>query len=96
MSKEQPMKVYKVNDYEWWAGPDVESVKAACQKEWGKEDPDAPWWDDEYPAEITPEQMVREKVQISGDVKLTFAELLQDMLRAHPDEFPCFFAAIDA
>ena len=86
-----PIKVFRLNDYEWWAGPSL----AACIADWKK------WTgleEDELdePRELTAEEMARVQFVDPDDekVKRSFAEELSERVSAGL-EFPQPFAFTD-
>jgi hypothetical protein len=84
------MKVFQLNDYEWWAGEDLESVKAAYLKETGVSEEEA----FEDPQEVSEADMQVLKYYQTEGVFCSFAEALADMLAAG-DKFPCCFACTE-
>lgn len=87
------VKVFAINDCEWWAGKDLESVKAAfIAQGYGDESS----FDD--PHEVVDTEMQRlTYVDDLADVaspKSTFREHL-DLMIARAVEFPCFFASTE-
>ena len=83
------IKVFNMNDCDWWAGEDAESVKAAFLAVNEVEPTDDPI----EPTEVSPEKM-RTMEFVDGHDKRTFAEEL-DRLIAEAHEFPCFFASTE-
>jgi len=104
MSEQKP-RVFQLNEFDWWAGFDLESVKAAYLKEMGYEDSrlmdvrDA--FDD--PHEVADLDMERLKF-VDGDDPInadgtpggtrSFREQL-DLMIAKGEQFPCFFASTE-
>lgn len=88
------VKVFQLNDCEWWAGHDLESVMADYVKETGVP-PDEAFED---PRELTDEEM--EEGTHYGDPDhpedppRTFKEELQYMIDGGAT-FPCFFASTE-
>lgn len=87
------VKVFAINDCEWWAGRDLESIKAAFIK--------AGYGDESSfcePHEVVDPEMNRLTfVDDLSDVnshKSTFQEHL-DLMVAQGAEFPCFFASTE-
>lgn len=54
------IKVFKVNDYEWWAGPDLETIKTAYQDQTGI-DPESDEGFD-HPRELGDDEMRRKTI----------------------------------
>lgn len=90
------IKVFRVNDYEWWAGADLESIRLAYKEETGI-DPDSDEGFDS-PREIGEAGM--NKLIHWGDGEpeeggsRTFQEEIQRMIAAG-HKFPCFFAGTE-
>lgn len=89
------VKIFALNDCEWWAGYDIESVKAAFLSQgYGDEGS----FDD--PRELTDLDMnqltwVTDLASFpEGDVPITFRERLAQMV-ADGEAFPCFFASTE-
>ena len=85
------MKVFKLNDLDWWAGDDLESVKAAYMAETGMDAAEA--FDD--PRECT-EQEMRENEFYQGEpgapeTTVSFAQQLENMI-GQKVVTPCVFA----
>jgi hypothetical protein len=100
MSKQ--VKVFQLNDFDWWAGYDLESVKAAYLADMGLKPTDHP--DDledqfDNPHELTEEELDRFKFiyvdREEGDPEeAPFRERLNEVI-ALGHEFPCFFASTE-
>ena len=92
------IKIFRVNDYEWWAGIDIESIGAAYKEATGIDPAD----DDEgfdNPYEVSEAGMSKlihwgEGEPDGEQAKCTFAEMLQQMI-AQGQEFPCYFAGTE-
>lgn len=86
------MKVFRMNDYEWWAGKDLESVKAACKKETGLTDDEA----FDSPRVLTAEEMRTHEFYPDCDVSraIQFKTALRKMVR-DGKSFPRFFATTE-
>jgi len=88
------VKVYQLNEYDWWAGYSLESVKKAYIKETGVPEEEA--FMDE--GEVSDEAMDRFKYWGGEDnlydYPITFREELQHMID-QGIEFPCFFATTE-
>lgn len=85
-----PIKVFRLNDYEWWAGPNL----AACIADWKKwTGLDEEELDD--PRELTADEMARiQYVDPDDDTKHSFAQELSERLSGK-EEFPQPFAFTD-
>lgn len=85
------MKVFKMDDLEWWAGESLEACVAEGRKQCGPECyPDDPSEQHEVSAEA-----MQRKIFVDEDgSQRTFAQELQRMVDAGT-EFPCPFAATD-
>ncbi len=89
------MKVFKVNDYEWWAGLDVESVKAACIEAWGEDGARESWDDCDYPHESNTDRLhLYPIVDTSDDVEMTMEDVWLNFL-ASGDTTPRLISAAD-
>lgn len=88
------IKIFRVNDYEWWAGESLESIRAAYKERTGI-DPDSDEGFD-HPREIG--ELGMSKLVFFDDgpelANQTFREYL-DHLIACGQEFPCFFAGTE-
>ena len=83
------IKVFRLNDCDWWAGENLESVKKDYLKETGLDAEEA--FDD--PEEITEEIMNKGKyVDEDGKNERTFKEELDSMIK-NGTKFPAFFAS---
>lgn len=97
VSGEQDLKVFRLNEFDWWAGYDLESVNAAYLKECGYEDsPDEAL---ENPHELSDADLDRFTFiyvdREEGDPEQsTFRERLK-VLAALNAEVPCFFASTE-
>lgn len=107
---EQGICVYQLNDYEWFAGTDLESTITFALNLWGMTREEAiesgALWDD--PAEYEPCTLDADHVDVGeadqydvGEAAdpegqlLTFRERLRQMI-AEARQFPSFFCGIDA
>lgn len=85
------MKVFRLNDYEWWSGEDLESCVAAAMAQYEVTREEAA--DD--PIEVTEAQMDSLTIDDSrdgdGSAIVTYRQYL-DRLVAGGQKFPCFFA----
>lgn len=86
------IKVFRINDYDWWAGEDIESVKAAYKKETGLTDDEA--FDE--PGALTAEQMRSCEFYPDCDTSraIQFKTALRKMVR-DGKKFPRFFATTE-
>ena len=80
------MKVFQMNDCEWWAAEDLESAKKACMEATGLPEDEA--CDD--PHELSDEAMNRLIFHDDNETR-TFKEQLDRMI-VEGTEFPVFFA----
>jgi hypothetical protein len=83
------IKVFKLNDCDWWAASDLEAAKAAYIEQTGEED-----FDDAY--ELSDHQMEFLKFRRDDDnhTEVSFKEELERRLR-DGETFPCFFASTE-
>lgn len=90
------IKVFRVNDYEWWAGESAEEVLAACMKESGLSADEVCDGPDNIPEQLSDKTM--NSLMYLDDQKLnkkvTFATALKHMIKEGVS-FPCLFAATD-
>jgi len=85
------IKVFRLNDYEYWAGENLETVKAEYLRQTGVPENEA--FDD--PEEITPDEMATRPLMDDGDSTIkTFADGLAGMLR-DGTKVPCYFAGTE-
>lgn len=86
------IKVFQLNDCDWWAGSDLESVKAAYLAETGVDQDEA--FDEPY--ELSEAQIERLKFRRDDDnhTEATFKEELERMV-AEGQKFPCFSASTE-
>ena len=85
------MKVFAMNDCDWWAAETLEAAKAAYLKETGLEEADDPFDD---PHELTPEEMDRLRFHSKDWAVRSFQEQL-DWMIASGQDFPAFFASTE-
>lgn len=97
--KDETVKIFRVNDYEWWAGVDLESVKATYKEHTGI-DPDSDEGFDN-PREVGDEGMRKlifiEDVYNEGrhrEEKRSFREELDRLISVN-QKFPCYFAGTE-
>ena len=90
--KSSKTKVFRLNDYDWWAGNDIESVKIAYKKETGMSDDEA----FDCPKELTQEEMKSHEFYPDCDTsrKIQFKTALRKMVR-DKKRFPRFFATTE-
>jgi hypothetical protein len=88
------IKVFRVNDYEWWAGTNLESIRAAYKGHTGI-DPDSDEGFDS-PREISEAGMSKVVIRDDGPEKFeqTFRQYLDEMIALN-QTFPCFFAGTE-
>lgn len=85
------IKVFKLNEYEWWAGGSWEEVKKCYMDTTGLSEVEA--FDDEC-HELTPDEMNSLKFYGEDNSERTFQEELDKEI-AEGQEFPCFFAGTE-
>lgn len=96
MKTSDAVKVFQLNDYDWWAGATLESVKASYLEWTGVSEAEA----FDNPQELTDKEMstlrFREEDEdcLPGQEAKTFRQRLNEMVAAG-DEFPCFFASTE-
>ena len=90
------MKLYRINEYDWWGGPDLETTLAAYVDGTGQTasevtDPDEP------PREVTEEEMDRLTVrdEDGDDETRTFREQWEICVGDGSDERPFAFATTE-
>ena len=89
-------RVFKLNDYEWWAGYDLDSIRVAYKEETGV-DPDSDEGFDN-PQEISEDAMLRlQYCYDEYDLSKTrsFREEL-DLMISKGQTFPCFFGGTES
>ena len=90
------MKVYKLNDYDWWAGNTLEEVKKSYINETGVSKEEA----FEEPYEVSEADMNKLKFYTTEhndkgeEITRTFREEL-DYIIKEGQKFPCAFACMD-
>lgn len=89
----EKIKIFKLNDCDWWAGSDLESVKADYLKTTGETELDDTF---DEPYELSDALMERLKFRRDDDnhTEVTFKEELARQI-AEGQEFPCFFASTE-
>jgi hypothetical protein len=86
------MKVFAMNDCEWWAAETLEEAKADYLKETGMKEADEPFDD---PHELDAEAMDRLRFFDEDEkAKRSFREQLERMVSSGA-EFPCLFATTE-
>lgn len=89
------VKVFKLNDYEWWAGESLDSIRPAYLEATGI-DPDSEEGFD-HPRELSDEELQKKTIHFDeGEApdKSTFKEYLNELI-AKGQEFPCYFAGTE-
>lgn len=92
------VKVWRVNDYEWWAGTNIESIKVAYKEATGI-DPDSDEGFDS-PRELTAAEMgsmrycYNEDGYFSENETRSFREQI-DLEISEGQTFPCYFAGTE-
>lgn len=93
---EQGIRVYQVNDMEWWAGTDKASVIEVCLQYWGGS------MDEYFPdgeEDVTTCNLdtntinTHEECDPNGE-RMTYREWIRSLI-AEGAKFPCFFAGND-
>lgn len=85
------IKVFKLDDYDWWAGENLTEVIAAAREQCGAET----YEDAETDAfEVSSESMQTLRYVDEDGTERTFAEELQRMIDAKTS-FPCVFASTE-
>ena len=84
------MKVFRLNDYDWWVGSDLESVKKSYMEATGLPEDEA--FDDAY--ELTEEEMNKLLYKDEDGSERTFKEQLNKMI-AENQTFPTIFASCE-
>jgi len=86
------MKVFRINDYEWYAAETMEQAIDCCVKLCGVGREEA--YDESIAHELTKDEMEKYTYQEDDGVTRTFAQEIQLMIDSDV-EFPCFFAGTD-
>lgn len=91
------IKVFQINDCDWYAGDCTkEEILAVYMEDTGCSLDEATGMDDDYPIELTPEQMENIKFNLvcedGTEQVISFQDQLDNLLLASA-EFPCFFAS---
>jgi hypothetical protein len=84
------MKVFAMNDFDWWAAETLEEAKLGYLKERGMEEADGPFDD---PHELDEEAMNHFQFN-EDDGKRSFREQLERMVSSG-QKFPAFFASTE-
>jgi hypothetical protein len=90
------IKVFKVNDYEWWAGADLTSIHEVYEERTGIDPDDADEGFD-HPQELSTEEMEKKTIHFEEGPTpdtATFQEYLDEMIEKGA-VFPCFFAGTE-
>ena len=85
------MKVFAINEVDWWAAETLEEAKSDYLKERGMEEADEPFDD---PHELDAEAMDRFRFHDDDGTTISFREQLEIMV-ASGREFPAFFASTE-
>jgi hypothetical protein len=88
---EATVKVFAMNDCEWWAAETLEQAKADYLKETGTEEADEPFDD---PHELDEEAMDHLRFTDEDGTSRSFREQLEKMV-SDGCEFPSFFATTE-
>lgn len=89
------MKVFKVNDYEWWAGADLDSIRTAYEQHTGIAADSDEGFDN--PRELSDEELQKKTIHFDEGEQpdhSTFKEYLDELI-AKSHEFPCYFAGTE-
>ena len=86
------MKVFAMNDWDWWAAETLEEAKGAYWREMGIEDADEDFLDDAH--ELDEEEMNHFQFNDDDGTKRSFREQLKNMI-ASGAKFPAFFASTE-
>jgi hypothetical protein len=86
------MKVFMLNDYEWWAAESLEEAISACMMQCGLSREEA--YDENSMGELPDSEMERLQFMDDDGVQRSFKEQLQFMIDdSYP--FPCIFATTE-
>lgn len=91
------MKVFRVTDYEWWAGESLESIKLAYQEATGIDPDDEDEGGFNNPHELSEEAMEKLRFILDDDEggeTCSFAEHLAELIN-RGQKFPCCFAGTE-
>lgn len=89
------IKVFKVNDYEWWAGASLDDIRPAYKEHTGI-DPDSDEGFDN-PYELSDEQLQKKTIHFDEGEQpdqCSFKEHLNELI-AKDQTFPCYFAGTE-
>ena len=95
-SMSQQIRVFRINDYDWYAGRDLDEVKAFVLEQSGMREDEA----FDNPCELSDEAMSKlrfrptDESDLPADSTITFAERLGEMIK-DGCEFPAFFASTE-
>ena len=86
------MKIFRLNDYEWYASETMEEAISFCMEfcNIGREEA----YDESVAHELTKEEMEKYTYQEDDGITRTFSQELQLMIDSGV-RFPCFFAGTD-
>lgn len=85
------VKVFALNDYDWWAAETLEEAKAAYLNETGMKEADEPFDD---PHELDEVAMNHFRFREEDGTTRTFREQLEKMV-SNGQDFPAFFASTE-
>lgn len=86
------MKVFMINDYEWWAAETLEEAITACmeQEQLSREEA----YDENSKGELSEEEMKHLRFTYDDESACSFHERLQEMIENNYP-FPCLFASTE-
>lgn len=90
------IRVFKLDDCDWWAGASLRECIAAARFECGAGTYEGA---EQHGREVTPEQMQRLRVHRDEDRRdepITFAEHLAELTACKSQRFPTFFASTES
>ncbi len=93
------IKVFKINDCDWWAGRNAEETLAAYMAETGTDKEEATGGDESFPHELSEREMetmmfTPDPDDGEGTEPIPFREVLDRMI-ARGGPFPSFFASTE-
>lgn len=83
------MKVFEINDIEWWAGPDLKTTKDAYLTQTENDVEDT-----ETMHELSDEEMESSEFFHEGNMPMSFKDRLKELVDKG-ESFPCFFASTE-
>ena len=89
------IKIFNMDDFNWWASRDLESVKEAYLKETGLDAEEA--FESDVPEELSDADLDRLRFHHDPDDRsktISFREQLENMVKASMS-FPCFFGSTE-